>query len=126
MALELASVGRMKEQFERMNARVANIKKANEKTIKTAGAIAFVNGTAAVAGYANERWGSAAAADPNGFRELRVLGAPVDLLGGFAMLGLSLVGGFGKYDEFGLNVGNGALSAFSYRFGAEFARRHAA
>jgi hypothetical protein len=126
MAFDTMSVARMRQAYETATNRISNIRKANEKAIDRGAAIALTNGTALACGYANERWGTVPADDSSGYKELTVMGAPVDLLAGGGLLAGVMLGAFGKYDHFGLSVGNGSLSGFAYRFGAEFARRHAA
>ena len=126
MAFDTMSVGRMRAAYETATNRIANIRRANEKAIERGAAIAITNVTALAAGYANERWGAVPENDPGGYKELAVMGAPVDLLVGGGTLAGVMLGAFGKYDHFGLSLGNGALGGFAYRFGGEFARRHAA
>ncbi len=123
MPFEIAAHGRVKEQMERLTSRITNMKKSAEKTIHTASTVLFVNAAAGGFGYVNERWGQAPANDPSGLRELTLLGVPADLGLGAAGLIISLFGGLGRYEDMGLSVSNGALAAFTYRFGAEFARK---
>jgi len=115
------SARRVKEQMERLTSRITNMKKSAEKTIHTASTVLFVNAAAGGFGYVNERWGPAN--DPSGLKELTLLGVPADLGIGAAGLIISLFGGLGRYEDMGLSVSNGALAAFTYRFGAEFARK---
>lgn len=102
------------------------MRRANERGIERGITIAFTGGTSMLMGYANERWGKAPVNDPGGLKELVVLGLPVDMLGGGAVLAGVLLGAFGKYDHAAMSAGNGALAAFGYRFGTEFARKHEA
>ncbi len=125
MAFELASAGRLKAAMETMSRRISSMKAETEKALDRASSVAFTGGTALALGYANERWGTAPADDPSGYKEVTVMKVPVDMLAGGAALAGVFLGAFGKYDHFGLAVGNGATSAFLYRFGAEFARKHA-
>ncbi len=125
MAFELAAAGRMKAAMETMAHRLRNMKAQTERTLDQASSVAFTGGTALALGYANERWGSAPKDDAGGYKELTVMSVPVDMLTGGAALAGVFLGAFGKYDQFALNIGNGATSAFAYRFGAEMARKHA-
>ena len=54
-------------------------------------------------GYLNERFGSAPADDPSGYKEMTVLKMPADMLGAGLVLSATLLGAFGKYDHFGLS-----------------------
>jgi hypothetical protein len=125
MAFELANAGRMKAAMETMAHRLRNMKVQTEKTLDQASSVAFTGGTALALGYANERWGKAPTDDAGGYKELTVMSVPVDMLAGGAALAGVFLGAFGKYDQFALSIGNGATSAFAYRFGAEVARKHA-
>lgn len=120
MAFE--SLSRVKEGYERLQARMHNAAKRNEKAIEQGFAVLETNGGLFAWGWANERYG-----DPTdqGVKELRVLGMPADLAAGGALLGLSFFGGFGKYAEHGINLGNASTGAFSYRMGIEMARKSA-
>jgi hypothetical protein len=126
MAFELAAAGRMKAAMETMTHRIRNMKAQTERSLDRASSVAFTGGTALLFGYANERWGAAPPDDAGGYKEVTVMKVPVDMLAGGAALAGVFLGAFGKYDHFGLSIGNGATSAFLYRFGAEFARKHAA
>lgn len=126
MAFELASVGRMKEAYERLGSRLTKIKQANERNIKLAGAVLVTNGIVGIDGYVNERFGHAPKNDPGGYKTASVLGVPVDGLAAAGALAVTLLGGFGRYEDFGIHVANGFAAGFMYRFGAEFARTHAA
>ena len=46
-----------------------------------------------------------------------MLGVPVDLGVGFALTGVAMFGGLGRYGEHGVNIGSGALAAYAYRSG---------
>jgi hypothetical protein len=48
---------------------------------------------------------------------MKMLGVPVDLGVGFALTGVAMFGGLGKYGEHGVNIGSGALAAYAYRSG---------
>lgn len=126
MAFELASAGRMKAAMETMAHRIRNMKQKTEEALDQATTVAFTNGTAMVAGYVNERYGTPPADDASGYKEMKVMGVPADMVAGGILIGGVMLGAFGKYSHLGLSVGNGASSAFLYRFGAEFARKHAA
>ena len=115
----------VKAAYERLQGRLAGIRREGERIAARAFAVAEVNGTAAGMGYANERWGDAPKDDPSGFREVKVLGCPVDLGAGLITTAVALLGGLGAYEEHGFNVGQGFSAAFSYRFGGEFGRRAA-
>ena len=124
MAFHHAAVTEMRHSLETLRNRVAAAKKHTEQTLKRGATIAFTSGTALTLGYCNERFGSAPADDPSGYKEMTVLKMPVDMVAGGLMTAATLLGAFGKYDHFGLSIGTGAVSAFGYRLGAEFARRH--
>ncbi|MFI4971184.1 MAG: hypothetical protein ACHP7H_00775 [Hyphomicrobiales bacterium] len=111
----------VKEAYGRMEARLHNLKKKAEKSIEQTLAIVEVNAATFAWGYVNERFGDKT--DELGLHEYKLAGVPVDLGVGLALLGISLFGGLGKYDEHGLNLGNGSTSAFSYRLGGELGRR---
>jgi hypothetical protein len=120
MAFE--SLSHVKEGYERLQARMHNAAKRSEKAIEQGFAVLEVNGGLFAWGWANEKYG-----DPTdqGVKELRVLGMPADLAAGAALLGLAFFGGFGKYSEHGINLGNASTGAFSYRMGIEMARKSA-
>jgi hypothetical protein len=126
MAAAFESLAKVKELQERLVTRMGNMRKRAEKGIGQAIAVAEVNGGLAGWGYANERWGEAPKDDPTGLREVKIMGIPADLTAGLALVGMSMFGGLGKYDEHGLNLGNASTGAFSYRLGAEAGRRAAA
>ena len=124
MAFEHASMSKMKEIAQRAQHRLATIKKASEKGMHQAFAIAEVNGTLFGWGYANARYGALpAGAAAGAMKEIAVMGVPADLGLGVALLGLSLFGGLGMYAEHGINVGNGSTGAFSYRMGTELGEK---
>lgn len=124
MAFE--GLAKVKEMKERIEGRMKRFREDNEKKIDQGIAIGVTNGGLAALGYANERWGDAPKDDPTGFREIKLAGVPVDVAGGAAVLVTTLFGGFGKYDQVGLAIGNAGTGAFSYRLGAEAGRRGAA
>lgn len=119
------SMARVKELTERLQSRIGNIKKHAEESARVAFAAVEINGAAAGWGYANERWGKATAADPSGLKEVMIAGIPADLGVGISLLAMSFLGGAGVYAEHATNLGNGSTAAFSYRFGTEFAKKHA-
>ena len=114
MAFE--SLSRVKEGYERLQARMHNAAKRNEKAIEQGFAVLETNGGLFAWGWANERYG-----DPTdqGVKELRVLGMPADLAAGGALLGLSFFGGFGKYAEHGHNLGDGCIASYAFRMGSQ-------
>jgi hypothetical protein len=111
MGFNTQSLSKMQEHLERAQARMAKVREHAEASVGQAIQTTEVGGTAFAFGYANARWGE------NG--ELKVLGLPVDLGVGFALTGLSLMGGLGKYAEHGNNIGSGAIAAFAYRSGMQ-------
>ncbi len=121
MAYEAMS--RIKEGYERLHSRMANIKAKTEKAVEQGFAIVEVNGGLFGWGYANEYYGDMT---DEGVKELRVLGMPADLGAGAIMLGLSLFGGFGKYAEHGINLGNSSTGAFFNRLGIQMAKKREA
>jgi hypothetical protein len=120
MAFE--SLARVKEGYERLQSRMHNAAKRNEKAIEQGFAVLETNGGLFAWGYANEKWGDIT---DQGVKELRVLGMPADLGAGAVMLGFAFFGGLGKYAEHGINFGNASTGAFSYRMGIEMARKAA-
>jgi hypothetical protein len=120
MAFE--SLSRVKEGYERLQARMKNAATRNEKAIEQGFAVLEVNGGLFAWGWANEKYGDVT---DQGVKELRVLGMPADLAAGAGLLGLAFFGGFGKYSEHGINLGNASSGAFSYRMGIEMARKSA-
>ena len=121
MAFE--SMSRVKELQERLLSRMHNMKKKAEKSIGAAIATVEINGGLAGWGYVNERFGDAPADDPGGLKEHAVMKVPTDLAVGLGLIGVSLFGGLGKYEEHGLNLGNASTGAFSYRLGAQAGRK---
>jgi hypothetical protein len=111
MAFNTQSLAKMQDHLERMQGRMAKVREHAEASVGLAIQATEVGGTAFAFGYANGRWGEDG--------ELKVLGLPVDLGVGFALTGLSLLGGLGKYAEHGNNVGSGAIAAFAYRSGMQ-------
>lgn len=126
MTMSLAAHGRIKQAYETMANRLRNVRKEGEKAIERTAAIAFTSGTATALGYVNEMHGTAPTNDPQGYPEYSLLGVPVDMAVGGVALAATFLGAAGKYDHFVLSIGNGGLSAFGYRFGAEFARKRKA
>jgi len=118
MAFE--SLARVKEGYERLQGRMRGIAARTEKAVEQGFAVVEVNGGLFAWGYANEKWSDAT---DQGVKELRVLGMPADLGAGAVMLGLSFFGGFGKYAEHGINLGNASTGAFFNRLGIEMAQK---
>jgi hypothetical protein len=114
---------RIKEGYERLQARAKSLRVKTEEMVEDGFAIVEVNGGLFGWGYANETWGDMT---DEGVKELRVLGMPADLAAGGAMLGMALFGGFGKYREHGINLGNASTGAFFNRLGIEMAKKQAA
>jgi hypothetical protein len=121
---DFGSVAKVKEHWERMQARMKNFREKNEKNIERGFAIVEVTGSLFAWGYANERWGQTT--DPLGLKEITVVGVPADLGAGIGLLAVGLFGGLGKYAEHGINLGSGSAGAFAYRMGAELGRKGAA
>jgi hypothetical protein len=119
--MEFGSVAKVKEHWERMNARMKRFRESNEKNIERGFAIVEVTGSLFGWGYANERWGNTT--DPLGLKEVTIAGVPADLGTGVGLLALGLFGGLGKYAEHGINLGSGSAGAFAYRMGAELGRK---
>lgn len=118
MAFETTSVHKLKEMAERARARVATMAKQAEKSIDAALTVAEVGGTAFGFGYVNGRYGAIpAGATANALPEYDVMGVPLDLVSGIALVGLGLVGAAGKYEEHAVRIGAGGLAAWGYRTG---------
>lgn len=99
-----------KEALSRARNSMAKVREKAEEAIGQGIEVAEVSGTAFGLGYANGRWGG-----DDG--ELKAFGIPVDLGLGIALTGVAMFGGFGKYNEHGVNVGAGAVASYSYRTG---------
>lgn len=104
------SLGEAREALTRAKHSMARVREKAEVAIGQGIEVAEVGATAFGFGYANGRWGG-----DDG--EMKMFGLPVDLGVGIAMSGLAMFGGFGKYGEHGVNVGAGAIAAYSYRTG---------
>jgi hypothetical protein len=109
MAFTSQSLSKAREYAERMREKMARFKEHAEEAIGEGIQVTEVSGTSFAFGYANGRWGEDG--------EIKVLGVPVDLGVGFALTGIAMFGGLGKYGEHGVNVGSGALAAYAYRSG---------
>jgi hypothetical protein len=109
MAFTSQSLAKAREYAERMQGKMAKLREHAEEAIGNGIQVTEVGGAAFAFGYANGRWGE------NG--EIKALGVPVDLGVGFALTGIAMFGGLGKYAEHGVNVGSGALAAYGYRSG---------
>jgi hypothetical protein len=122
--MDFQSIGKVKEYAERLNSRMENFRKKNEKAIEQGFALVETNGALFAWGFANERWGKTQ--DPTiGLNEITVAGVPADLGVGLGLLGLAFFGGLGRYAEHGINLGNGSTGAFAYRMGADLGRKGA-
>ena len=109
MAFTSQSLAKAREYAERMQGKMARLRDTAEEAIGNGILVTEVGGTAFAFGYANGRWGEDG--------EIKVLGVPVDLGVGFALTGIAMFGGLGKYGEHGVNIGSGALAAYAYRAG---------
>ncbi len=119
MAFTSQSIAKARDYAERMGNKMAKIREHAEEAIGNGLQVAEVGGAAAAFGYANGKWGG-----DDG--ELKVLGVPADLGVGFALTGIAMFGGLGKYAEHGVNVGSGALAAYAYRTGFQLGATAAA
>lgn len=111
MAFTTASLAKAREYAERMQGKMAKLREHAEEAIGNGIQVSEVGGAAFAFGYANGRWGEDG--------ELKVLGVPADLGVGFALTGIAMFGGLGKYAEHGVNLGSGALASYAYRSGLE-------
>lgn len=109
MAFQM-TLSEAKEALTRAKHAMGKVREKAEEAIGNGIEVAEVGGTAFGFGYANARWGG-----DDG--ELKMFGIPVDLGVGIALTGVSMFGGFGRYGEHGVNVGAGAIAAYSYRTG---------
>jgi hypothetical protein len=111
--------------METMANRLRSIRRHTEKAMDRATIVGVSGATALGFGYVNERFGKAPASDAGGYKEFTILKVPLDMAVAGAALGVLFFEGFGKYDNVGLGIASGASDATLYRFGAEFARKHA-
>jgi hypothetical protein len=109
MAFTSQSIAKARDYAERMSNRMAKIREHAEEAVGNGIQVTEVGGTAFAFGYANGRWGEDG--------EIKFLGVPVDLGVGFALTGVAMFGGLGKYGEHGVNIGSGALASYAYRAG---------
>jgi hypothetical protein len=109
MAFTSQSIAKARDYAERMSNKMARLREHAEEAIGNGIQVTEVGGSAFAFGYANGRWGEDG--------ELKVLGVPADLGVGFALTGIAMFGGLGKYAEHGVNIGSGALAAYAYRAG---------
>jgi hypothetical protein len=109
MAFTSQSLAKARDYAERMSNKMAKLREHAEEAIGNGIQVTEVGGTAFAFGYANGRWGEDG--------EIKVLGVPVDLGVGFALTGVAMFGGLGRYAEHGVNIGSGALAAYGYRSG---------
>lgn len=116
------SVHQIKGAYDRLVGRVAGMKKRAEAAAGATQQVLLTNAGTAAFAWANETYGNPPANDASGFRELDVMGAPVDLASGLAGVGLAMFGMFGKFDDAALSLANGGLNSFTYRFVGEWAR----
>lgn len=110
MAFTSQSIAKARDYAERMSNKMSKLREHAEEAIGNGLQVAEVGAAAGALGYANGKWGG-----EDG--ELKVLGVPADLGVGFALTGVALFGGLGKYAEHGVNIGSGALAAYAYRTG---------
>jgi len=103
------TLGEAKEALSRAKNSMSKVREKAEEAIGQGIEVTEVGGAAFAFGYANARWGEDG--------EVKAFGIPVDLGAGIALTGLAMFGGFGKYGEHGVNVGAGAIAAYSYRTG---------
>jgi hypothetical protein len=101
-----------------MSHKMAKLREHAEDAIGNGIQVTEVGGTSFAFGYANGRWGEDG--------EMKMLGVPVDLGVGFALTGVAMFGGLGKYGEHGVNIGSGALAAYAYRSGYQLGQDAAA
>jgi hypothetical protein len=109
MAFTSQSLAKAREYAERMSTKMSKLREHAEEAVGNGIQVTEVGGTAFAMGYANGRWGEDG--------EIKFLGVPVDLGVGFALTGIAMFGGLGKYGEHGVNIGSGALAAYAYRSG---------
>ena len=109
MAFTSQSLAKARDYADRMSNKMAKLREHAEEAIGNGIQVTEVGGTAFAFGYANGRWGEDG--------EIKMLGVPVDLGVGFALTGVAMFGGLGKYAEHGVNIGSGALAAYGYRSG---------
>ncbi len=109
MAFTSQSLAKARDYAERMSNKMAKLREHAEDAIGNGIQVTEVGGTSFAFGYANGRWGEDG--------EIKMLGVPVDLGVGFALTGVAMFGGLGKYGEHGVNIGSGALAAYAYRSG---------
>jgi hypothetical protein len=109
MAFTSQSLAKARDYAERMSHKMAKLREHAEEAIGNGILVTEVGGTSFAFGYANGRWGEDG--------EMKMLGVPVDLGVGFALTGVAMFGGLGKYGEHGVNIGSGALAAYAYRSG---------
>jgi hypothetical protein len=118
MAFTSQSLAKARDYAERMSHKMAKLREHAEDAIGNGIQVTEVGGTSFAFGYANGRWGEDG--------EMKMLGVPVDLGVGFALTGVAMFGGLGKYGEHGVNIGSGALAAYAYRSGYQLGQDAAA
>ena len=109
MAFTSQALAKTEEALTRTREKMARLKETAEEAIGNGIQVTEVGGTAFLMGLANAKWGEDG--------EIKVLGVSLDLGVGFALTGVAMFGGLGKYAEHGVNVGSGALAAYAYRSG---------
>ena len=109
MAFQM-TLGEAKDALTRAKHAMGRVREKAEEAIGSGIEVAEVGGTAFGFGLANGKWGG-----EDG--EIKMFGIPVDLGVGIALTGVSMFGGFGRYAEHGVNLGAGAIAAYSYRTG---------
>jgi hypothetical protein len=107
MAFTSQSLAKARDYAERMSHKMAKLREHAEEAIGNGILVTEVGGTSFAFGYANGRWGEDG--------EMKMLGVPVELGVGFALTGVAMFGGLGKYGEHGVNIGSGALASFVQR-----------
>jgi hypothetical protein len=117
MAFTSQSLAKARDYAERMSNKMAKLREHAEEAIGNGIQVTEVGGTSFAFGYANGRWGEDG--------EIKMLGVPVDLGVGFALTGIAMFGGLGKYGEHGVNIGSGALAAYAYRSGFQLGQEAA-
>jgi hypothetical protein len=121
---EFAALAKAKEMYDRAHGRLAKFREENERRIGQTMAVVETVGATAGWAYANGRWGKVEGAHK--LPEIELFGIPADLGVGIGLIGLSMFGGLGKYDEHGINVGVGSTGAFAYRMFHELGSKAAA
>lgn len=93
-------------KYEKLKARVANMKEKGQEALGSVLQSAEVGGSAFAFGYMRGRMG-----DDNG--EFDVVGIPASLGAAVAFHGMGFLGLFGKHSEHAHNLGDGALAEYA-------------